>query len=41
MVNKDRWEHNGDTRHYDENGNFFIVDRLKELIKYDAFQIRF
>ena len=41
MVNKDRWEHNGDTRHYDENGHFLLVDRLKELIKYDAFQIRF
>ena len=41
MVDTDRWEHKGDTKHYDENGHFFIVDRLKELVKYNAFQIRF
>ena len=39
MVDTDRWEHKGDTKHYDENGHFFIVDRLKELVKYNAFQI--
>lgn len=30
----------GDVAYYDEEGYFFIVDRLKELIKYKAWQVR-
>lgn len=29
----------GDIGYYDEEGYFFIVDRLKELIKYKAWQV--
>lgn len=33
------WLHTGDIGHADEDGQFFIVDRLKELIKYKGMQI--
>lgn len=33
------WLHTGDIGHYDENGNFYIVDRIKEIIKYKGFQV--
>ena len=29
----------GDLGYYDEYNQFYIVDRLKELIKYKAFQV--
>lgn len=29
----------GDVAYFDEDGYFFIVDRLKELIKYKAGQV--
>lgn len=38
-IDKDGWLHTGDIGYYDENREFFIVDRIKELIKYKAFQV--
>ena len=37
----DGWLHTGDIASYNENHQFFIVDRLKELIKVKGYQVRF
>uniref|UniRef100_A0A182M8S1 Luciferin 4-monooxygenase n=1 Tax=Anopheles culicifacies TaxID=139723 RepID=A0A182M8S1_9DIPT len=39
VIDADGWLHTGDIGYYDADGDFFIVDRLKELIKYKAFQV--
>ncbi|KAF8926062.1 hypothetical protein EDD21DRAFT_369954 [Dissophora ornata] len=38
-IDSEGWLHTGDVAVVDENLNFFIVDRLKELIKYKGFQV--
>ncbi|CAI6078899.1 unnamed protein product [Clonostachys chloroleuca] len=35
----DGWFKTGDVAYVDEHGNFFITDRIKELIKYKGFQV--
>lgn len=39
IIDSDGWLHTGDIARYDEDENFFIVGRLKELIKYKGFQV--
>lgn len=38
-MDADGWLRTGDIGHVDENGHLFVVDRLKELIKYKGFQV--
>lgn len=39
MIDSNNWLHTGDIGYYDEDGFFYVVDRLKELIKYKGMQI--
>jgi len=39
IIDKDGFLHTGDIAYVDEDGDFFVVDRLKELIKYKGFQV--
>jgi acyl-CoA synthetase (AMP-forming)/AMP-acid ligase II len=38
-IDSDGWLHSGDIGYADEDSYFFIVDRLKELIKYKGYQV--
>ena len=38
-IKSGNWLHSGDIAYYDETFRFYIVDRLKELIKVKGFQV--
>ncbi|EJY57325.1 AAEL017533-PA [Aedes aegypti] len=38
-IDAEGWLHSGDTGYFDDEEDFFIVDRIKDLIKYKGFQV--
>ena len=39
MIDNAGWLHTGDVGYYDEDEHFFIVDRLKNVIKFRGHQV--
>jgi acyl-CoA synthetase (AMP-forming)/AMP-acid ligase II len=39
LLDAEGWLHSGDIGHVDDDGYFYVVDRVKELIKYKGLQI--
>lgn len=38
-IDSEGWLHTGDVAYVDEDGYFYVVDRVKELIKYKGYQV--
>lgn len=38
-LDKEGWLHTGDIVYFDQEGYLFVIDRLKEVIKYKGFQV--
>lgn len=38
-IDSEGWLHTGDLAYYDENGEFYIVDRIKEILKYRGYHV--
>lgn len=38
-IDDEKYFHTGDVAVQDKDGHFYIVDRIKELIKYKGFQV--
>lgn len=38
-IDNEGWLRTGDIAYFDEDGYLYIVDRLKEIIKYKGFQV--
>jgi acyl-CoA synthetase (AMP-forming)/AMP-acid ligase II len=39
MIDRDGWLHTGDWGYYDDDNDFFVVDRIKDIIKVKGFQV--
>jgi acyl-CoA synthetase (AMP-forming)/AMP-acid ligase II len=39
IIDSEGWIHTGDLGYYDEDGHFYVMDRLKDLIKVKCYQV--